>query len=293
MLQTAILDRLSGPLCDALTGRNDSDRVLAHLEAANLFLIPLDEERRWYRYHHLFSDLLRNQLARSQPALIPELHRRASRWYEENGDIQAAVDHALQDTDLTQAAHLIEQHAIPKLYQGQVAMVVGWFDRLPEAVLQSAPMLCICKAWALALMQRGTRRGEVERALQAADHALDQVNAGEALRDLVAGHAATIRAYLLRSPALIGEKPEKLIALSQEAQRLLPEQERAIRSVNALNIGYGYLALADLQAAELAYQQTLEDGLAGGNLYAAIYGPINLVSDRPPGGTLEGSAASV
>ncbi len=132
LLQTAILDRLSGPLCDALTGRIDSDRLLAHLEAANLFVIPLDEERRWYRYHHLFSDLLRNQLTRSQPELIPELHRRASRWYEENGDIQAAVDHALQDTDLTQAAHLIEQHAIPKLYQGEVAMVVGWFDRLPE-----------------------------------------------------------------------------------------------------------------------------------------------------------------
>ena len=169
LLQTAILDRLSGPLCDAVTGRADSSKVLAHLEAANLFVIPLDEERRWYRYHHLFSDLLRNQLARSQPEWIPELHRRASRWYEENGDIQAAIDHALQDTDLTQAAHLIEQHAIPKLYQGQVTMVVGWFDRLPEGILESAPMLCICKAWALVLMQRGTRRGEVERALQAAD----------------------------------------------------------------------------------------------------------------------------
>ena len=139
LLQTAILDRLSGPLCDALTGRDDSDRLLAHLEAANLFVIPLDEERRWYRYHHLFSDLLRSQLARSQPEWIPELHRRASRWYEENGDIQAAVDHALQDTDLTQAAHLIEQHAIPKLYQGEVAMVVGWFDRLPEAILAVCP----------------------------------------------------------------------------------------------------------------------------------------------------------
>ena len=126
-------------------------------------------------------------------------------------------------------------------------------------------------------MQRGTRRGEVELALQAADQALDRVNAGEALRDLVAGHAASIQAFLLRSPALIGEKPEKLIALSQEAQQLLPEEEKAIRSVNALNIGYGYMALADLQAAELAYKQTLEDGLAGGNFYAAIYGPINLV----------------
>jgi len=113
LLHTSILDHLSGPLCDALTGRIDSDKLLTHLEAANLFCVPLDEERRWYRYHHLFSDLLRNQLTRSQPEWIPELHRRASRWYEENGDIQAAIDHALQDTDLTQAAHLIEQHVLP------------------------------------------------------------------------------------------------------------------------------------------------------------------------------------
>ena len=277
LLQTAILNRLSGSLCDALTGRHDSEQILAQMEAANLFVIPLDEERRWYRYHHLFSDLLRNQLARSQPELIPELRRRASRWYEENGDIQAAVDHALQDPDLTRAAQLVERHAIPKLYQGEVAMVVDWFDRLPEAILQSAPMLCIGKAWSLALMQRGTRRGEVEQALHTADHALDQMNAGEALRDLVAGHAASIQAFLLQAPSLSGEKPEKLIAISHKAQQLLPEEEKAIRSVNSLNMGYGYMALADLEAAELAFKQTLEDGLAGGNLYAAIYGPIGLV----------------
>ena len=134
-------------------------------EKSNLFVIPLDEERRWYRYHHLFSDLLRSQLIRSQPELIPELHRRASRWYEENGDIQAAIDHALQDPDLTQAAHLIEQHAMPKLYQGEVAKVLGWFDRLPEGILGSAPMLCIGKAWALVVMQRGHAQGRSRSSL--------------------------------------------------------------------------------------------------------------------------------
>ena len=278
LLQTSILDRLSGPLCDALTGRTDSGMVLAQLEAANLFVIPLDEKRCWYRYHHLFADLLRSQLTRSQPAAIAELHRRASRWYEEHGDIQAAVDHALRDPDLARAAQLVERHAIPRLYQGEVTRVLGWFDRLPEANWQSVPMLCISKAWALALMQRGKRGAEVERALHAADEALDRLNAGQDLRDLVAGHAATIQAFLLHTPALPGETPERLIALSRQAQRLLPAGEKAIRSVSALTIGHGYLALADLEAARLAYQQALDDGLAGGNLYAAIYGPINLVS---------------
>lgn len=277
LLQTAILDRLSGPLCDALTGRNDGHRVLAHLEAANLFVIPLDEERRWYRYHHLIADLLRSQLTRSHLDILPDLHRRASRWYAENGEIQAAIDHALQDTDLSQAVRLIEQHAIPKLYQGQVAMVVSWFDRLAEVIVQPAPMLCIGNAWALALMHHGTRREAVEPALHAADQALDRVKAEEALRNLVAGHAASIRAFLLQSPALTGKNPQALIDLSQEALRCLPVEEKAIRSVNAMNMAVGYLGLADLEAARIAYRQTLEDGLAGGNLYAGIYGPIGVV----------------
>ena len=274
--KTAILDSLCGPLCDALTGRGDGDKLLAHLESANLFVIPLDEERRWYRYHHLFSDLLRSQLARSQPEAISDLHQRASRWYAEKGDIEAAVEYALQASDLTLAAHLIEQNTLPKLYQGEVAKVIGWFDRLSEEVLGSAPMLCIGKAWALVLMQRGERRGEVEQALLAAEHTLDRKNADETLRNRVAGHAASIRAFLLRRPALMSKKPERLIAISQEALRLLPAEEKAIRSTATLNTGYGYLALADLEAAGLAFYQTLVDGLAGGNYYAAIYGPINL-----------------
>ena len=128
LLHTAILDRLSGPLCDALIANRESRAersnksplstlnslsILDYLEKSNLFVIPLDEERRWYRYHHLFADLLRSQLTRSQPELVSELHRRASQWFEGNGDIQAAVEHALQSTDLTQAAHLIEQHVLP------------------------------------------------------------------------------------------------------------------------------------------------------------------------------------
>jgi LuxR family maltose regulon positive regulatory protein len=278
LLHTSILDRLSGPLCDALTGRIDGDMLLAHLEAANLFVTPLDEKRHWYRYHRLFSDLLRNELTRSQQDLIPELHRRASRWYERNGDIQSAIDHALQASELPQAARLIEQHALPNLYQGQVTKVVSWCDRLPAEIVEFAPMLCICKAWALVLTQGGARREEVEPILHAANLALDQVNADEALRDLVAGHAASIRAFIQRVPALRNKEPEKVIALSREAQLLLPVEEKAVRSTTSLNIGYGYLALADLEAARLAFNQTLEDGLAGGNYYAAIYGPINLAN---------------
>ena len=277
LLQSSVLERLSGSLCDALTRRTDSDRVLAQLEAANLFIVPLDDERRWYRYHHLFSDLLRSQLVRTQPETIPELHRRASRWYEEHEEIQEAIDHALQDPDLARAAYLIEHYSLPTLYQGQIAMVVGWFDKLPHKVLEFAPMLGISKAWALALMQRGMRRGEVELALEAASQALDRVNAGTGLCDRVAGHSASLRAFLLRGAAPSAETRERLIALSREALLLLPAEEKAIRSINNLNIGYAYLGLGDLEAASLAFEQALEEGLSGRNFYAAIYGPINLI----------------
>ena len=276
LLQTSILDRLCAPLCDALTGQRNSNKILAYLETANLFLVPLDEERLWYRYHHLFSDLLRNLLARAQPAWIPGLHQRASHWYEENGDVQAAIEHALRDLDLTQAAQLIERHALPKLYEGQVTMILGWFDRLPEAALESAPMLCISKAWALAMMQRGSRMNEVEGVLRTAKQALERVNAGKALRDLVAGHTATIQVFLLQRSALRDKEPQRLIALAEEAQQLLPAEEKANRSANALSIGYGHLALADLDSARRAFEQALEDGIAGRDFYAAIYGPINL-----------------
>jgi LuxR family maltose regulon positive regulatory protein len=172
---------------------------------------------------------------------------------------------------------LIEQHTLPMLYQGEVTKVVAWFDRLPGAILELAPMLCICKAWALAVMQRGARREEAEQALHAAERALDRTKADQALRDLIAGHAASIRGFLLRMPALKERRPLKLIAVSQEALRLLPPESEAIRSTAALNMGYGYQGLADLEAASVAFFRTLEDGLSGGNYYAAIYGPVNLI----------------
>jgi len=275
--RTSILDQLSASLCEAVTGQPAGRKYLHDLESNNLFLIALDEERTWYRYHALFGELLRNQLLQTEPERVDELHERAADWYEKNGFLQEAVEHAFQSSHGGQAARLIERHAMPMLYQGEVATVAGWFDRLPEPLLHASPMMCVSRAWSLALLQRQTRLEDVEQALQVAADALNRPDADPALRDRVAGHIASIQAYLLQTPALAGEAPEKLIEISQRAQRLLPAGERAIRSVNALNIGHGYSALADLPAAEQALRQAFEEGMAGGNHYAAIYGPINLV----------------
>jgi len=275
--RTSILDQLSPSLCEAVTGQQAGGKYLHYLEINNLFLVSLDEERTWYRYHALFRELLKNQLLQAEPERVDDLHERAAGWYQKNGFIEKAVEHAFQISSGSKVSKLIEKHAIPMLYQGEVSTVVGWFDRLPESLMQSSPMMRIGKAWSLALMQRETRTEEVERALRAAAGALNRANADQALRNLVAGHTASIHAYLLQTPALAGERPEKLIETSQKAQQLLPEDEKGIRSVNALNIGHGYSALADLPAAERAFQQAFEAGAAGGNFYAAIYGPINLI----------------
>jgi len=108
LLQTSILDRMIAPLCNVVAGREDSQAILERLEAANLFLIPLDSERRWYRYHHLFVDLLRQRLHQTQPERLPILHRRASEWYEQKGFVDEAIDHALRGEYFEWAAYLIE-----------------------------------------------------------------------------------------------------------------------------------------------------------------------------------------
>ena len=277
LCRTSILDQLSPSLCEAVTGQEASRNYLHYLEHNNLFLVSLDEERTWYRYHALFAELLKNQLLQAEPEHVDVLHERAADWYEKNGFIQKAVEHAFQISSGRKVSELIEQHAISMLYQGEAAIVMGWFDRLPEALMQDSPVMCISKAWALALMQHQTRMEEIKQAIQAADDALNLSNANKVLRNLIAGHSASIQAYLMQSPALGGEKPEKMIETSQKAQQLLPEDEKAIRSVNALNIGYGYLSLADLSSAEKAYKQAFEDGVAGGNFYAAVYGQIDLI----------------
>ena len=275
--QTSILEQLSASLCEAVSGQKNSQQLLRYLEQSNLFLVPLDDHRTWYRYHALFAELLKNQLLQTEPERWDELHARAAGWYRENGYVHEAMEHAFQLSDRSLVLRLLEAHAFPMLFQGEVTTVAAWFDRLPEVYLQTSPMLWISKAWALALMQRGTRRAAVDRAVQQAQAALEQTEADEALCSLVAGHTASIQALLLQMPVLLGEAPETLIELSQQAQHLLPPEERAIRCVNALNIGYGYMALVDLPAARAAFEQTLEEGLAGGNLFAAIYGPINLI----------------
>ena len=148
LLRTSVLERLCAPLCDAVTDRGDSGEQLAAVERANLFLVALDRRGEWYRYHHLFRELLRHQLMRTAPGLASELRRRASAWHREHGDVEEAIAHAAAAGEVAEARELIARHWRPIWSQGQFETVVRWIEMLPrEAVLADA-RLCLARGWA-------------------------------------------------------------------------------------------------------------------------------------------------
>jgi LuxR family maltose regulon positive regulatory protein len=165
LLQTSILGRLSGPLCDAVTGQAGGKAMLETLDRGNLFLVPLDDQRRWYRYHHLFADVLRARLLDEQPDYVPGLHRRASAWHEQNGEQSAAITHALAAEDFGRAADLIER-AIPGLRRDrQETTARGWMELLPDQLVRSRPVLAV--SYAGAMLTSGDLEGVEARLLDA------------------------------------------------------------------------------------------------------------------------------
>jgi LuxR family maltose regulon positive regulatory protein len=149
LLRTAVLDRLTGPLCDAVTGGTHGTRTLEDLERANLFLVPLDTERAWYRYHHLFADVLHAHLLAEHPEQVRDLHRRASAWFAERGLVADAVRHTLAAEDFDRAAYLMEA-ALPELRRTrQDGLLLTWMRSLPEPVVRRSPVLSIVSGWSL------------------------------------------------------------------------------------------------------------------------------------------------
>jgi LuxR family maltose regulon positive regulatory protein len=147
LLQTSVLDRLSAPLCDAVTGRRDSAAVLERLERSNLFLVPLDDTREWYRYHQLFAGLLRHQLTRADHGAPARLHRLASDWYDAAGWAPEAIGHALASGDVERATELVRQHWSDTFNLGRLATVSAWLDALPASVVEHDVRLCSARAW--------------------------------------------------------------------------------------------------------------------------------------------------
>jgi len=265
LLQTCILDQLSGPLCDAVTGREDGQEILERLEAANLFLIPLDDTRYWYRYHRLFADLLRRRLDQLQPEQVPELHLRASKWCERNGLVSEAVNHALAAGDFERAARLVEGSARRFLFRGEMVKLRSWMNALSDELVRSRPRLCIDNAWLL--IATGYQFDAAEAWLQAAERALDGNPDGaadgaaeEAAEGLVSnagriehmrGRIAAIRANM----ALLQGNRSRAVMLARQALEQLPEEDLTLRALVALIVGRVYRDEGDISALRLILAQ--------------------------------------
>jgi LuxR family maltose regulon positive regulatory protein len=272
LLETSILDSLSGPLCDAVTGRNDGQRMLERLERENLLVVPLDDERVWYRYHHLFADFLRGRLERERPERLTPLHLRASGWYEENALVAEAVRHALSAGDHERAARLMESSVGQTWYRGEVMTLLGWLRELPKEAMLRRPLLLVW--YAAALMLLGRFDG-VESLLREAESAIGSGEgqgeelcpvADEADPQHVLATAGAVRSLHAR----LQGNPKGAIEHARRALALLPEDNLDPRPFAALCLAEAYRDADDLEAANSTFAETVELGLAAGHDYIAL-----------------------
>ena len=259
LLRTSILAQLSGALCDAVLQEpaGSAQAILEELERANLFIVPLDDERRWYRYHHLFADLLRQRLQQSGGEYadgVPELHGRASQWYEEHGLDIEAFRHAAAANDVERAERLIEARGVPLQFRGADAPVLKWLESLPKSALDARPALWVTYATALFFSGRHTA---VEAKLQAAETALERIQPDDRSRDLV-GRIAAIRATL----AIIQHDGETITAQSRRALEYLDPDNLPIRTGATYTLGYAHQLEGHRAAASRAYTDVIRSSAA-------------------------------
>ena len=266
LLQTCILGRLSGPLCDAVTGQDGGKAMLEALDRGNLFLVPLDDRRRWYRYHHLFADVLQARLHDEQPGQVPGLHRRASEWYEQNGEQPEAVRHALAAGDFQRAAGLVELAIPATLRTRQEATLRGWLEVLPDEVVQVRPVLSVY--FAGALLMSGELEG-VEGRLRDAERWLGPATGDRAEPPVPSAEMvvadeeeyrrlpATIELYRA-GQALARGDGSGTVRHARRAIELAREDDHLCRASAAALLGLVYWGNGDLEAGHRAYSACVE-----------------------------------
>jgi LuxR family transcriptional regulator, maltose regulon positive regulatory protein len=272
LLQTSVLDRLCGPLCDAVTGRTGSQAMLEELDRANLFVVPLDEVRQWWRYHHLFADLLRARLEQERPDKLPGLHRAAAAWHEKHGFADDAVRHAMAAGETGWAARLVERHVETLLRRSEGATLDRWLSALPAESIRARPRLCLAQAVAAIA---GSRLEEVEpllaraeREFAAAGDEPHEPSVGRALSVLanVPGAVAFLRAGLA---GLRGD-PVGAVACDRQALTHLGEEDWLLRSQVAWSLAAADWMRGRLAQAEHALAEVVAERRAVGEGYLAM-----------------------
>jgi len=272
LLRTSILDRFCAALCGVVTGNPASQQLLDELRSGGLFLIPLDANGTWFRYHHLFAEVLYALLERNHPGEVDGLHLQAGVWFERQGHAGEAVEHALRSGDMTWARELVLKHGEPFLQRGEIATVLRWLDALPESRSESDPFVPLAICWALFLRgQNSAIEPHLEQANNAYERLVSEGSLSGAQQDLVAAQLAMMRSVLERSR---GEHARS-VAHAEEAARLMPSER-----LDTIGAQWSMLAAAragagDYDGAIEAFERSIAQGRAKGNLvvtYGAIYG---------------------
>jgi LuxR family maltose regulon positive regulatory protein len=270
LLKTAVLERMTASLCDALTGREDGQATLEYLQRANLFIVPLDGERRWYRYHHLFADLLRQRLHQLQPGQAPKLHVRASAWYEKHGMGIEAFQHAAAANDVERAERLIVVDGVPLQYRGAGTLVLKWLSSLSMEELDARPGLWVTYASALNLAGQPV---DAEEKLSAAEAALSaqSVLPDDQTRDIT-GHIAATRAML----AVGQHQLETIIEQSLRALAYLQPDNLTVRTIATWTSGYTYQLQGNRAAASQAYTEVISTSQDSGDIISTLAATVGL-----------------
>ncbi|MBI1280095.1 MAG: LuxR family transcriptional regulator [Anaerolineaceae bacterium] len=274
LLKTSILERFCGPLCAAILRQDDEDALatIEHIRQANLFLIPLDNERRWYRYHYLFADLLRQRLLRDSTGHstddVNELHTQASIWYETYGLEIEAFQHAIAINDIERAKHLIESEGTPLYLRGIVKPIFHWLESLSHHILDTHPSLWVVYASTLMLTGQHT---SVEQKLIEAENALQNTQLDDTTQDIV-GRIASMRATL----AVIQNDVEAMIFHSNDALERLHPENLPIRIASYWTRGYAYQLQGSYRMARNSYYDVLQLSESGENSFYVIAATISL-----------------
>ncbi|MFN8594873.1 MAG: LuxR C-terminal-related transcriptional regulator [Anaerolineae bacterium] len=280
LLRTAILDRFTGALCDAVTGQSHGQSTLEQLEQANLFIVPLDQHRTWYRYHSIFAEFLRSRLSHSAATDdVAEGHRRASRWYEGQHLLLEAIHHALQAHNLERAADLIEHTAHDAVFiHGDTRTLLGWFEALPQAAIQTRPRLLAIQAWALLITGQHVAAEEcVHAALQ-----LIQPEQVETRGEIEAAHTLI---------SIMRGEIDHAIEAAHTALQQIPAREVFVRGMVLLNLGLAHDTRGEVAAAEQAYTQAIALSEASDQTFIRLMATIQLADIKFLQGQLSAAAA--
>ena len=277
LLYTSILSRFNSSLCDAVTRGFGSQDVIDYLNKVKLFLVPLDEEKQWFRYHHLFADLLRYRLKQLFPDVINTLHKRASKWFEENGFTEEAINHALSAEDVERAADLIEAAAVPTLVNAELTTLKGWAKKIPAEVLNRRAYILICLAWIHNIYGEINKvepvLHQVEATLKARRDAYNEQN-----RNDISAHVALLRSYNY-SP-FYTNKPEDVETqrkLILDAKSFLRTDNPTLQSTIELVLGWTYAFSGKWIDAKDAFMNAFVMGEISNNHIVALSGAFNYV----------------